>query len=213
MKVQNAAELTTKSKAGAKTDSTRHPDRSGWVRCTPGVLQNLLAQNFPWKVKPDLFAPDKTILSFGDSADTLSLYSFLWCYLRREVNGPASSYDPASKSTVRVEALPRALERLSKRFNFKSSRARTVHSELAKLGRFLNWADDPRNNGAYETVLSDPDVALSALKAHHSHLRERLQSHQITSHTAGQADQSVIALLSEIHDRCERLSGSAVFWL
>ena len=201
MKVQNAAELTTKSKAGAKTDTTRHPDRSGWVRCTPPVLQNLLVQNFPWKVKPDLFAPDKTILSFGDGADTLRVYSFLWCYLCREVKGNTSSYDPASKSTVRSQALPQALERLSKQFNFKSSRARSVHSELAKLGRFLNWADGPRHSGAYETVLSDPDVALQALKAHHSHLRERLQSHQITAFTAGQSDQSAIALLSEIHDR------------
>ena len=201
MKVQNAAELTTKSKAGAKTDTTRHPDRSGWVRCTPPVLQNLLVQNFPWKVKPDLFAPDKTILSFGDSADTLRVCSFLWCYLRREVKGNTSLYDPASKSTVRVEALPWALERLSKQFSFKGSRVRHGHRKLAHLGQFLNWADDPRHNGAYDTVLSDPEVALRALKAHHSHLRERLQSHQITSGTAGQTDQSVIALLSEIHDR------------
>lgn len=201
MRVQNAAELTTQSKAGAKTDSTRHPDRSGWVRCTPAVLQNLLVQNFPWKVKPDLFAPDKTILTFADSAGALRVYSFLWCYLCRVVRGNTSSYDPSSKSTVRSQALSQALERLSKQFNFKSSRARSVHSELAILGRFLNWADHPRHSSAYETVLSDPDVALQALKAHHSHLRERLQSHQITAFTAGQSDKSAIALLSEIHDR------------
>ena len=201
MKVQNAAELTTKSKAGANTDSTRHPDRSGWVSCTPAVLENMLVQNFPWKVKPDLIAPDKTILSFGDGTDKLSVYSFLWCYLCREVKGSTSSYDPSSKSTVRSQALPQALERLSKHFKFKDSRTRTVHRELRCLGRFLNWADDPRHDGAYETVLSDPDVALRALKAHHSHLRERLQGHQVTADTAGQTDQTAISLLSEIHDR------------
>lgn len=183
-----------------KATAAATPDRSGWDRCTQSVIQNLPVQAFPWKVKPDLFAPDTTILSISDATGTGRVHAFLWCYLRREV-GRTSSYDPNSKSTLRMQALPKALERLSKHLTFKGLRARSVHAALGYLGRFLNWADDPKHEGAYETVLSDPDVALMALKAHHSHLRHRLQSHQISSFTAGSVDQKAIALLSEIHDR------------
>lgn len=188
--------------AGAPTEAAAAaiPDRSGWVRCTPTVIQNLPVQAFPWKVKTDLFAPGKTILSISDTTGTQNVYVFLWCYLRREM-GRTSSYDPASKSKVRMEALPKVLESLSKHFSFKGLRPRSVRERLLTLGRFLNWADDPSHNGVYEAVLSDPKVALKALKAHHSRLRKRLQSHQISSSTAGLADQMAIALLSEIHNR------------
>lgn len=195
MSVQIGARATKKAKAAST------PDRSGWVRCTPEIVENLPVQVFPWKVKPDLFAPDTTILSVSDKTGTDNVYAFLWCYLSREVKGSTSSYDPASKSTLRVEALPKALGRLSKHFTFKGIRAQSVQSGLGHLGRFLNWADDPKHEGVYEAVLSDPDVALKALKAHHTHLRHRLQSHQISPFTAGKADQTAIALLSEIHDR------------
>lgn len=195
MSVQIGAGATKNAKAAST------PDRSGWIRCTPTVLQNLPVQPFPWKVKPDLFAPDTTILSVSGDTGTDNVNAFLWCYLRREVNRTASSYDPTSKSTLRMQALPKALERLSRHFSFKGLRAQSAKEYLAVLGRFLNWADDAKHEGAYETVLSDPDVALRALKAHHTHLRHRLQSHQIKSYTAGQADQTAIALLSEIHDR------------
>lgn len=189
------------AKAVKRTKAASTPDRSGWVRCTPEIVENLPVQPFPWKVKPDLFSPDTTILSVSDATGTYGVYAFLWCYLRRQVNGGSSSYDPSSRSTLRMQALPKALERLSKHFTFKDLRAQSAKAYLAVLGRFLNWADDAKHEGAYETVLSDPDVALKALKAHHTHLRHRLQSHQISPFTAGLADQTAIALLSEIHDR------------
>jgi hypothetical protein len=161
----------------------------------------LPVQSFPWSAKPDVFVPESIILSCNDAAGTHKVYAFLWCYLRREVAGSTSSYAPSSLSAKRVEALPKALERLSKHFKLKGSRARSVQEQISKLGAFLNWADDRRHEGAFEAVLNDPELALAALKAHHTHLRQRLQSHQVSPSTAGALDQSAIALLSEIHDR------------
>lgn len=184
--------------ASAKARPRKGTTPVGWVRCNPAHLQSLPVQSFPWSKKPDLYKPQSTVLQIKGAG---TVYAFLCCFLRREINRTTSDYDPASLSEQRVQALPQVLDRLSTWLSFKNCRPRTVESHLQHLGRFLSWADDPAHEQRYEAVLNDPKVALQALKAHHTHLRQRLQGHQLTPHTAGQLDQRAIALLSEIHGR------------
>jgi hypothetical protein len=95
--------------------------------------------------------------------------------------------------------MPVVLERLSKWFLFTNARPRSVERSLHKLGFLLSWTDQPNHAGRYETLLSDPGIALEALKGYHSYLRNQLQSHRLASVTAGDRDQGAIACLSEIH--------------
>lgn len=170
-------------------------------RCTLTYIKTLPVLDFPFVTPPDIYAPASTVLRLGDGA---KLYAFKWCYLRREGEGQRgviTSFDVSSLSEVRVKAMPLVLERLSKWFRFNNSRPQSVKRLLGNLGALLSWADQPQHAGHFEAVLSDPDLALEALKGYHTYLRNQLQSHRVTSETAGQAEQGAIACLSEILGR------------
>ncbi len=151
---------------------------------------------------PDLYAPESTILKLTDGAQT---HVWLWCYLERRVFGKRYLFNPSSLSPQRIRDMPRAIERLSKRYRFDNSRPRTIATEFGSTSRFMNWLDDPSHQGRYESVLSDPELALEALRAHHSYLRNRMQTHSgnggMAASLASDLDVDAIRLLSAVHDR------------
>lgn len=171
-----------------------------WQRCTPTYVKTLPVLDFPFVTPPDIYAPASTVLRFGDGS---KVYAFQWCYLRRggEGRGVIKSFDVSSLSEARVKAMPLALERLSRWFRFNNARPKSVKRSLGTLGVLLSWADQPQHAGRFEAVLSDPDLALEALRGYHTYLRNQLQSHRVTPQTAGQAEQGAIACLSEILGR------------
>ena len=171
-----------------------------WQRCTPTYVKTLPVLDFPFETPPDIYSPARTVLRLEDGSQ---VYAFQWCHLQREGEGRGAikSFDVSSLSDERVEAMPLALERLSKWLRFNNSRPETVKRLLLGLGSLLFWADQPQHAGCFEALLSDPDLALVALKAYHTYLRHQLQSHQLTHSTLGGRDQDAIACLSEIHGR------------
>lgn len=172
---------------------------SDWQNCTRTYLDTLPVLSFPFDTPYETYSPMKVALSCGDGS---LVYSNLWCYLKRNiVSSHRSSFDPSSLSLARVEYLPIALDRLSNWNRFKNSRPRTSERQLRNFGCLLNWADTPNNAGRFEALLSDPDVALQALKGYHTYLRSRLQNHEISPSRASGLDQDAIACMSEIHDR------------
>jgi len=179
--------------------ATRKASAGDWVTNTPSFVKTLPVLDFPFDRVPDLFAPERTVLNVGDG---YRAHTYLWCFLRRKLAGRSRvSFDPLSLSEARVGALPAALERLSKESRHVGVRPSSIKGRLRLLAYFLAWADSPEHEGRYETVLSDPEVALQALRGYHSFLRSRLQSHQLTSASAAALDQDAIALLSTIHGR------------
>ena len=46
---------------------------------------------FPAKSLPDLFAPNKTILTLGDGSQS---HTWLWCYSQRKVHGRCYLFNP-----------------------------------------------------------------------------------------------------------------------
>lgn len=173
---------------------------ANWQRCTPTYVRTLPVLDFPFDTPPDIYAPASTVLRLGDGSQ---FYAFRFCHLRREGEGRGviKSFDVASLSEARVKAMPGAFERLSKWFRFNNARPRSVERSLHELGSLLSWADQPQHAGRFEALLSDPDLALEALKGYHTYLRNQLQSHQLASGTASKRDQGAIACLSEIHGR------------
>jgi hypothetical protein len=169
-----------------------------WQRCIPTYVKTLPILDFPFETPPDIYVPASTVLQLGDGSQ---VYAFQWCHLRRNGKGRATSFDVASLSKARAKAMPLALERLSKWFRFNNARPQSVKRSLLNLGALLSWADQPQYAGRFEALLSNPDLALEALKGYHSYLRNLLQSHQLTSGTVGNRDQDAIACLSEIHGR------------
>jgi hypothetical protein len=170
-----------------------------WVTNTPGFIAALPVIDFPCERLPDLFSPVRTVLQLGGG---YRCHVYLWCFLRRKAAGrPRVSFDPSSQSAARVAALPAALDRLSKQFRHAGARSASIHKSFKSLGQFLAWADSAEHGGRYEAILSDPDLALQALRGHHSFLRSRMQSHQVDARTAANADKAVIGLLSTIHGR------------
>lgn len=169
-------------------------------RCTPTYVKALPVLDFPFVTPPDIYAPASTVLRLGEGN---KVYAFQWCYLRREGEEPGiiKSFDVSSLSEARVNTMPLVLERLSKWFRFNNARPRSVERALRALGFLLSWADQPQHAGRFEALLSDPDLALEALKGYHTYLRNQLQSHQLASRTASQRDQGAIACLSEVHGR------------
>jgi hypothetical protein len=151
---------------------------------------------------PHLYTPQSTILRMADGAQS---HAYLWCYLERQVNGRRYRFQPASVSAQRVEDMPRAIERLSRRFRFDNARPRSVSDDLNALSRFLNWLDAPLHQRRFERILSDPEIALEALRAHHSYLRQRMQANRTGRHfsvaAASMSDVDAIKLMSVIHDR------------
>lgn len=179
--------------------SSPAPTRTAkWVKCTPTFIKPLPQLKFPFETPPDIYLPDSTVLHVEDGRQ---VYAFKWCYLNRKGEGRRTLFDANSLSKVRVEAMPQALNRLSKWLRFKNARPQSVHGVLNIVGQLLNWADQPEQGGRFEAILSDPDLALEALESHHRYLRSQLQSHQIASMTAGLRDQLAISCLSEIHSR------------
>lgn len=180
---------------------TKRKNSAGdWVTNVPSFVDSLPVLDFPFERLPDLFAPERTVLKLGEER---RYHSYLWCFIRRKVVGRSgSSFDRSSLSAARVAALPAALDRLSKKFRYGGARPASSHSGVDRLGQFLAWADRAEHEGRYETVLSDPELALQALRGYHSFLRSRLQSHQVSAKTAAVSDQAAIAGLSTIHG-CE----------
>lgn len=151
---------------------------------------------------PELYAPESTILKLADGGH---LHAWLWCYLERRVNGKRYLFNPSSLSQQRVRDMPWAVERLSKRYHFQNARPRTITAEIGSVSRFLNWLDEPSNHGRYEAILSNPQLALEALRAHHSHLRQRMQVNDgeggMKAALASDLDGDSIKLMSAVHDR------------
>ncbi len=172
-----------------------------WVQITPTLIEPFPVLKFPFDGPPDIYAPASTVLQMDDGAQA---YAFKWCYLNRKGEGRNTLFDVSSLSEARVQAMPLALDRLSKWFRFKNARPRSVRGSLSFLGQLLDWADQPQQGGRFEAILSDPDLALEALKGYHSYLRSQLQSHQLAWQTVAIRDQIAIACLSEIHGRVYR---------
>lgn len=151
---------------------------------------------------PDVYTPESTLLLTTDGGQ---VHAYLWCYLERELQGSWYLFNPASLSARRVQDLPRAVERLSKRARFENSRPSSMRSELNRLGSFLGWLDAPFHQGRYEAVLSDPTLALEAIKSHHTYLRQRMQANhaegRISAAVASHRDVAAVRLMSAIHDR------------
>lgn len=182
-----------------------------WQRCTPSYVKTLPVLDFPFEQLPDIYVPASTVLRFAHGSQ---VYAFQWCYLRRQVDsrGVLQSVDVTSLSEARVKAMPRVLERLSKWFRFNNARPRTVNTTVALLGSLFLWADQPQYAGRFEEILSDEELALEALRGHHTYLRGKVQSHLLHPGSAANLDQKGIACLSEIHgvnfkDFIEPLSG------
>lgn len=177
---------------------------SSWITANKTFVAALPHLKFPLKSGlPDLFAPQSTVLEIEGAG---TAHTYLWCYLERDVFGLAvNRFNPQSLSARRVQDLPHALERLSKQQTFENLRPRSVNTELSSLSRLMKWADDPVHEGKFESILSDADVALLALKAHHTYLRQRLQGHGgnkcISSMTASNMDSDAIKAMSAIHGR------------
>ncbi|UIF85822.1 hypothetical protein [Cupriavidus sp. UYPR2.512] len=177
---------------------------SDWISTGGGYPKRLPRLAFPLEgAMPDLYVPQSTILY---TADRVQTHAYLWCYLERKVIGKRYRFNPSSLSAQRVEDMPRAIERLSKRFRFDNARPRSVSDELANgLSRFLNWLDAPLHHGRFESILSDPDLALEALQRHHSYLRQRMQANhtgkRISASAASMMDVDAIKMMSVIHDR------------
>lgn len=152
---------------------------------------------------PEFYVPQRTILRMSDGAQ---MHTHLWCYLERKLlPGKFYQFNPSSLSAQRVKDMSRVIERLSKRFRFDNARPRTVTQGLHFLASILNWLDEPNHQGRYEAVLSDPDLALEALKQHHSYVRQRMQANR-TGNNFGQAaasnlDTNAIKMMSVVHDR------------
>ncbi|WP_149137293.1 hypothetical protein [Cupriavidus campinensis] len=177
---------------------------SDWISTGGGYVKSLPRLAFPLeRGMPDLYAPQSTILQTSDGGQT---HAYLWCYLERKGFGKRYRFNPSSLSARRVEDMPRAIERLSKRFRFDNARPRSVRDELANgLSSFLNWLDAPPHHGRFESILSNPDLALKALKEHHSYLRQLMQANnietRISASSASMRDVDAIKMMSVIHDR------------
>lgn len=152
---------------------------------------------------PEIYVPESTILLMQDGRQ---VHVWLWCYLERKKHGNSIYlFNPSSLSAQRVKDLPKAIERLSKRFRFDNTRPETVKSSLTRLSAFLFWIDDPSHNGRYESILSEPNLALEALKKYHTHLRQRIQANHagqsIGRAAAAAKDYEAVKWMSVIHDR------------
>lgn len=151
---------------------------------------------------PDVYAPETTLLLTADGGQ---VHAYLWCYLERELLGTWHRFNPASLSSRRVQDLPMAIQRLSRRARFENSRPSSMHSELKRFGTFMGWLDAPVHQGRYEAVLSDQTLALEAIKRHHTYLRQRMQANhaegRISAAMASHLDATAVRLMSAIHDR------------
>lgn len=174
-----------------------------WINTGGNYSKRLPKLAYPLQgAMPEIYVPESTVLLLqGDR----KIHTWLWCYLERKTNGSQYLFKPSSLSTQRVKDLRWAVERLSKRFRFDNTRPKTVARIMTAVSAFLFWLDDPRHKGQYESVLSEPHLALEALKKYHTHLRQRMQSNHtdqpLSEGSAAQVESAVIKAMSEIHDR------------
>ena len=174
-----------------------------WISTGGDHPKGLPKLAFPLKgAMPKVYVSQSTMLRMSDGSHS---HAYLWCYLERKVYGSRYLFKPSSLSSQRVKDLPRAIERLSKRFCFDNARPLSVAEDLKLLSAFMYWIDAPFHQGRYESILSNPDLALIAIQRHHSHLRQRMQANhtgtRLSAAAASKQDVAVIKTMSEIHDR------------
>lgn len=173
----------------------------GWIRNTTNFLAELPVMDFPFVSLPEIYAPDRTVFKLSDGT---RVQPYLWCYLERRSAGCRIEWNPASLSPARVAALPKLIERLSKWCRFEGARPSSIDNHFSYLYQFLSWADGAEHRGKFEFLLTDAELALEALKGHHTYLRQLLQAHQIGHRTASARDRQAVNVLSQIHDRTYR---------
>lgn len=176
---------------------------SDWVSTAGAYPTGLPKLIFPFAgASPQIYMPQSTILRIGENDH---IHTYLWCYLERKTNGSWFKFNPSSLSAQRVKDMPLAIERLSKRFRFDNARPISVAAYMKRLAGFMYWLDEPAQQGRYERVLSDPDLALEAIKKHHSYLRQRMQightGERISAAVASNQDYYAVKAMSVIHDR------------
>ena len=178
------------------------------IRTCPKYWATLSTLDFPFEGRvhadpgqlsgPDGYVPQRTILRVGDD---FSIHAYLWCYVRRKASVGGWEFDPESISAVRVGALGQAVQRLSDWARFRRSSPATINFDLSRFGQFLSWVDSAENAGRFEAVMNDPDVALDALRKHHTYLRQLVQNRAMRPSTAAFLDQRAVRVMSEIHAR------------
>lgn len=184
---------------------------SDWISTGGDYVKSLPRLAFPLeRGTPDLYAPQNTILQTSDGGQT---HAYLWCHLERKPYGRRYRFNPTSLSAQRVKDMPQAIERLSKRFRFDNARPRSMRDEMTNLSGLLNWLDSPHHHGRFESILSNPDLALKALKEHHSYLRQLLQGNNVSASSASMRDVDAIKMMSVIHDREYRNEIEAIKYL
>jgi hypothetical protein len=169
-----------------------------WISNTPTFVATLPVVEFPFDCIPEIYVPDRTVLHLPDGARA---HAYLWCYLERKSAAGRTKWKPASLSPARVAALPKVIERLSKWSRFNAVRAVCINNCFRFLSQFIRWADGVEHKGKFELLLTDANLALEALKSHHTYLRQLLQSNRIGRTTAARRDHQAINILSLIHDR------------
>lgn len=153
---------------------------------------------FPFRELPRVYVPERTVLQLRDGQ---RIHSYQWCFLRRTSHGVHTDLDLDSISNARVQALPKFIDLLSKRFRFSNLRPQSEGKFFRLISQFLGWTDGIEHEYRYEAVLTDPELALAALKGHHTYLRQMVLGHRITERTAAARDQRAISALSELHGR------------
>ncbi len=179
----------------AKVD---RPVPSGWARTVSKYLGSLPILEFPFATLPTIFAPDRTILKLEQGQ---RINVFLWCYRERRTNGHLTDFNPSSFLEERAAVLPSVLKRLSKSFQFEGSASPHIKKCFQVLSQFLVFCDSDEHGNGYVRVLDDVEVALAALKKHHTYVRQLMQTQRIARTTAAVRDQIAIRLLGLIHDR------------
>lgn len=174
-----------------------------WINPGINYTKNLPKLSFPLTgPMPAIYVPERTVLRMQDDTQA---HAWLWCYLERKQHGNRYQFNPSSLSARRIKDLPKAIDRLSKRYLFDNARITSMKSDLGFLSAFLYWLDAPRHQGRYESILSDPDLALEALQSHHTYLRQRMQANyagqNLSAKSASSKDFATIKTMSVIHDR------------
>ena len=167
------------------------------IRVTPRALQMLPSLEFPFENLPSVWAPERTVLRLGNGQ---RVPVFAWLYLKRSIAGASNLYNPATLSAVRAAAFPQAIRRLSDHFRLHSAKPKTVYTGVSSFARFLAWIDGEEHGGLFESVLSDPDLALQAFEIYHRHLKGKIRSHTLSRNSAANEDQSTLRAIRAIHD-------------
>jgi hypothetical protein len=168
------------------------------IRVSPGNIDERPILEFPFQKPPSLWVPEKTVLRL-DHGKRVPL--FTWMYLDRSAAGSTHLYNPASLSTVRLDAIPQAIRRLSDYFRLKDTSSKTIYGVLASFGRFLAWIDNDEHDGLFEGILSDPDSVPQAHELYYRYLKGRIQSHTLHRRTCVNQHNNTLKVLSIIHDR------------